>query len=397
MISAACGHVWSEHKSVGGISPMKVLHIITDTNIGGAGRYLLNLLTQPAFSDIDVTVACPDGELGDRLDNANIGRINISGRDVSFSGPLTIELLKIMRGHKPDLVHTHSSLSGRIAAKILGIPVVYTKHGQARVPSASGQMSRPAGPVKQRMNRMASRILSDKIIAISDCVRQDLIESGVDPSRVVCILNGIEISQFGAGNVPKGGGVSAGVRGSEGQVMVGTVARLHPVKALDVFVEAARITLASFPNARFIIGGTGPMEDALRAKIRDLKLEPYVKMAGFVEDVPEFLAGLDIFVLSSDAEGLGLVVLEAMAQELPVVATAVGGVPEAVKDEETGFLVPPRNARLLAQSIARLAIDPDMAARMGAAGRKRAEELFDAKLMAQKTVQVYRQTLKRGD
>ena len=243
---------------------------------------------------------------------------------------------------------------------------------------------------------MASRILSDKIIAISDCVRQDLIESGVDPSRVVCILNGIEISQFGAGNVPKGGGVSAGVNGSEGQVMVGTVARLHPVKALDVFVEAARITLASFPNARFIIGGTGPMEDALRAKIRDLKLEPYVKMAGFVEDVPEFLAGLDIFVLSSDAEGLGLVVLEAMAQGLPVVATAVGGVPEAVKDEETGFLVPPRNARLLAQSIARLAIDPDMAARMGAAGRKRAEELFDAKLMAQKTVQVYRETWGRS-
>ncbi len=239
---------------------------------------------------------------------------------------------------------------------------------------------------------MASRILSDKIIAISDCVRQDLIESGVDPSRVVCILNGIEISQFRAGNVPKGCGVSAGVNGSEGQVLVGTVARLHPVKALDVFIEAARITLASFPNARFIIGGTGPMEDALRAKIRDLKLEPYVKMAGFVEDVPEFLSGLDIFVLSSDAEGLGLVVLEAMAQGLPVVATAVGGVPEAVKDEETGFLAPPRNARLLAQSIARLAIDPDMAARMGAAGRKRAEELFDAKLMAQKP---YKSTAKR--
>ncbi len=371
---------------------MKVLHIITDTNIGGAGRYLLNLLTQPAFNGIDVIVACPGGELADRLDNANIRRINISGRDVSFSGPLTIELLKLMRGHKPDLVHTHSSLSGRIAAKILGIPVVYTKHGQIRAPLPSGKMPRSAGPVKQRINRIVSRVLSDKIIAISDCVREDLIESGIDPSRVVCILNGIEISRFRPGNVYK-----VGPKGNKAQVMVGTLARLHPVKALDVFIEAARITLASFPDARFIIGGTGPMEDDLKAKIRDLKLESYVKMAGFVEDVPEFMSGLDIFVLPSDAEGLGLVVLEAMAQGLPVVATAVGGVPEAVKDKETGFLVPRRNARLLAQSIARLAIDPDMAARMGAAGRKRAEELFDAELMAQKTVQIYRGTRGRFD
>ena len=114
---------------------MRVLHIITDTNIGGAGRYLLNLLVQPAFDDIDVVVACPDGDLAQRIDNAGLKRINISGKDISFSVPLTFELMKVMRQITPALVHTHSSLSGRIAARVLRIPVVYTKHNLVRIPS----------------------------------------------------------------------------------------------------------------------------------------------------------------------------------------------------------------------------------------------------------------------
>ncbi|HHW18876.1 MAG TPA: glycosyltransferase family 4 protein [Firmicutes bacterium] len=372
---------------------MRILHIITDTNIGGAGRYLLNLLTQPAFQEHEVFVACPDGELAKRIDSLGIRRVAISGKDVSFSLPLVFELVRTMRTLRPDVVHTHSSLSGRIASRFLCIPVVYTKHNLVRIPSPSGRVPPPAGPIKRVINGFVAKALSQKVIAVSEGVYRDLVESGISPSLVVSIPNGIDLSPFKPKKM-----IQDGLRRSEGgrrEIRIGTVARIHRQKALDVLVDAARIVVASEPSARFLIGGTGPLEGEIRAKIRDLKLEPYVKMAGFIEDVPGFLSGLDIYVLSSDYEGLPLAVLEAMAQGLPVVATRVGGVPEAVVDGETGFLVPPRQPKLLAQAIVRLVVDPQLAEKLGAAGRRRAEELFDAKLMAERTVEVYRQVVRK--
>jgi len=374
---------------------MKVLHIITDTNIGGAGRYLLNLLTQPAFKNLDVCVACPDGELAERIEKVEVKRVNISGKDISFSIPLIFELLKVMKKIKPDVVHTHSSFSGRVAAKLLHIPVVYTKHNLVRIPSPSGTIPPRAGSVKRTINGVIAKVFSDKIIAVSQGVYQDLVDWGIHPSLVVCIPNGIELSPFSPKRYAKSQSfkeeiTTASARRSH---IVGTLARLHPQKGLDVLIDAAKIVVASEPSVKFWIGGTGPLEDALRAKIRDLRLEPYVKMPGFIEDVPGFLSQLDIYVLSSDYEGLPLAVLEAMAQGLPVVATNVGGVPEAVIDGLTGFLIPPRSGRLLAQAIVRLIVDPELAARMGMAGRKRVEELFDAKIMAENTVRVYEEVL----
>ncbi len=360
---------------------MRVLHIITDTNIGGAGRYLVNLITQPAFDDVDVIVACPDGRLGDVLDSIGVERVSVSGKDISFSFPFTMELFRLLKRLKPDIVHTHSCLSGRLAAKSLRIPVVYTKHGE---------VSDLHSPVfyKKLLNRWAASLFSDKIIAVSNHVGNQLIQSGVDAKKIVVIHNGIEISKFNSKDFARVQSTR-----ERDQVLIGTLARLDQVKRLDVLIEAARIVVNSLPEARFVLGGTGPMEQELLRKIQDLRLEPYVRMAGFVEDVPRFLSELDIFALSSDSEGLGLSVIEAMAQGLPVVATAVGGVTEVVKDNETGFLVPAGNPRAMAQCLVRLAIDPEMAAHMGRMGRKRAEELFDAKTMAQKTVEVYKKIL----
>lgn len=365
---------------------MKVLHIITDTNIGGAGRYLLNLLPQPAFRDIDVVVACPDGDLGKRLDEKGIRRIPISGKDVSYSSRLTRELGRVMKQEKPDLVHTHSSLSGRIAAKLRRIPAVYTKHNLVRIPNAAGVRPPKAGTFRRFVNKTVAGTFSDRVIGCSEGVAKELVESGLKPTMVTGIPNGIDLSPY----MPKwmSGDAKRGL-------LIGTVARLHRQKALDVMLEAAKIVLTSQPAARFIIGGTGPLEEQLKAKIRDLRLEPYVKMAGFVSDVPGFLSKLDVYVLSSDYEGLPLAVLEAMAAGLPIVSTGVGGVPEAVVDGVNGILVAPRQPKALAQGIVRVLVDPDVARRMGIASRKRAEELFDAQVMAQKTVAVYREVVSR--
>lgn len=367
---------------------MRVLHIITDTNIGGAGRYLLNLLVQPAFRQMEVLVACPDGDLGKRLDNTRIKRIPISGRDVSFSFPLVFELARIMKEEKPDLVHTHSSLSGRIAAKLAKVPVVYTKHNLVRIPSPSGRVPPKAGPFERLLNDLGARLLSDGVIAVSEGVYNELLESGLKKKYVHCVQNGIDLTPYRPLDLLRKRELQTGL-------IVGTVARLHRQKALEVLLESAKIVLTSFPQTRFLIAGTGPLEGSIKASIADMKLEPYVKMVGFVEDVPAFLSALDVYALSSDYEGLPLAVLEAMAAGLPIVSTAVGGVPEAVIDGHNGFLVPRRDSRLLAQSIVRLGIDPGLAASMGKASRERMETLFDARIMAEKTATVYETALNR--
>jgi glycosyltransferase involved in cell wall biosynthesis len=371
---------------------VKVLHVITDTNIGGAGRYLLYLLPQPAFRDLDVAVACPDGELASRLEKAGIRRVSISGRDISFSPKLAAELVALMGREKPDLVHTHGSLSGRIAARLRRIPVVYTKHGLVRMSGQTGLP--PTGPLARFVNKNAAKLLADRVIAVSEAVRKELEESGIPPSMITVIPNGIELRLYKPGARKSSEQQPAGPdKAGICSPIIGTLCRLSPEKGLDTLIDAAKLVITSCPSARFVIAGTGILEKELQKKILDLRLEPYVRMIGFVDDVPGFLGGLDVFVLPSNSEAIGLAVIEAMASGLPVVATRVGGVPEAVIDGITGLLVPPGQPKALAQAISRLIVDPDLAESMGAAGRKRAETMFDAEAAAERTVAVYTEVL----
>ncbi|MEW6399961.1 MAG: glycosyltransferase, partial [Bacillota bacterium] len=176
---------------------------------------------------------------------------------------------------------------------------------------------------------------------------------------------------------------------------VGTAARLTYQKGLDILMEAAARVLAGEPRARFVIGGEGPERPRLEEMIRAHGLEGRVTLAGFVQDVPAFLAGLDIYVLSSRYEGLPLAILEAMAAALPVVAADVGGVAEAVVDGLTGLLVPPGDAAALAAAILALLRDPERVRSLGRTGRERVEAQFDAELMAARVVGVYRQAAVR--
>ncbi|MDI6893219.1 MAG: glycosyltransferase [Bacillota bacterium] len=361
---------------------MRVLHIITDTNVGGAGRYLLNLLGSRAFAGLDVTVACPQGELARRVDALGVSRMEVSGRDVSWSWPLLRELHAAIRRLRPHVVHTHASLAGRVAARLGGVPVVYTKHNVVRIPTAAGVVPPAAGPAKRLFNRWSGRLLADRVIAVSGAVGMQLAEAGFDPRRVVTIPNGIDLRPF------------VGVEARRERPLgyrVGTAARLTYQKGLDILIEAAARVVAGEPRARFVIGGEGPERPRLEEMIRARGLEGRVTLAGFVQDVPAFLAGLDIYVLSSRYEGLPLATLEAMAAALPVVATDVGGVAEAVVDGVTGLLVPPGDAAALAAAILALLRDPERVRSLGRAGRQRVEAQFDCELMAARVVDVYRQ------
>jgi len=350
----------------------RVLHVCSDTNIGGAGRYVLTLVTQPRIAArYEVAVACPDGALAAALRRAGVPVFLYPGADRSLSWPAVQGLLALMRSWRPQIVQAHGALSGRIAGRLAGARVIYTKHGFASAAEASVQI-REAGSL---LRTLAVRHLADRIVAVSVAVRDALIAQGADPGRVRVIHGGVDTRSYEAAQPPVPG-------------VVGALGRLEREKGFDVLI-AAMAELRG--EARLLIGGDGSQRAALEAQAAGLPVD----FVGFVSDVPAFLSRIGILAVPSRSEGLGLVAVEGMAAGRPVVASCTGGLSEVVAHGETGFLVEPEDPQALAGAIRRLLADPALAARMGAAGRARAAAQFSADRMAAETDALYEELIAR--
>jgi len=349
----------------------RVLHVCSDTNIGGAGRYVLTLLTQPHIAErFAVAVACPEGDLSVTLRRAGLEVLTYPGADTSFSWAALRSLFALIRSWHPQIVHTHGSLAGRTAAGVAGVKVVFTKHGLASAEEQAVQVRRPRAAVR----KAAVRVFADRIVAVSEAVKRSLVSAGADAQRVWVIPGGVDLAAYAA--VPP---LVPGV--------VGALGRLSFEKGFDLLLDA----LPSVGGAGFrvLLGGDGPQREALTRQVVDLGLSETVSLVGFVESVPAFLGQIGLFVLPSRSEGLGLVLVEAMAAGRPVVATRVGGIPEVVVEGETGLLVEAGNASALAAAVGRVLGDSALALRLGEAGRRRVAAMFSAQRMADQTTALY--------
>ena len=297
----------------------KAIHVLTDTNIGGAGRYFFNLISGWDEGRYELIVACPGGgELERQLKNMGLNLYTVKGGESSFKVRHIKTLCGIISKEKADIVHTHASLSGRIAGKLLGRKVVITRHGISRV--NKGFMSRI-------MTRFISSVLTDKIIAISRAVKINLIETGVPANLIQIIYNGIDLTNFES--------VDPILRAKfdipQTVPIVGVVARLVPEKGCDVALKAMRAVLHEIPDALMVIIGDGPLKPHLEGLCSELGIQDSVMFLGYQEHVENLVADFDVFLMPSITEGLGLALLEAMALSKPVVASETGGIPEVVK------------------------------------------------------------------
>jgi glycosyltransferase involved in cell wall biosynthesis len=259
--------------------------------------------------------------------------------------------------------------------------------------------------MQKRVQRLACR-LADCIVVNAEAVRQWLIDEGYQRRKIVVIRNGVDLSRF----QKRGDGLrlreELGV--PPGAPIAAVVSRLHEKKGLDDFLVAAARIAARHPDARFLIVG-----DRLRVKdgavvkddaysgglarlARHLGIADRVVFTGFRLDIPDLLQEVSVAVLPSLSEGLSNFLLESMAAGVPVVTTRVGGSPEVVVDGETGFLVPASDPETLARAIDTLFSDPDLALRMGQAGRRRMAERFSLEAMTRATERLYRSVLTRS-
>jgi glycosyltransferase involved in cell wall biosynthesis len=299
-----------------------------------------------------------------------------------------VELFRYVREGHFDVVHTFFETSDLWAGPI------------ARLAGAHVWVSsrRDLGILRSRLHRFAYPMVAQKfdaVFAVSEEVRRFCIEEDtVSDDKVQTIYTGVEAPIV---DPEQCAALRAEVLLSQDGPIISTLANIRPIKALDVLIDAAEVVCRSYPNATFLIGGLFMDQEclaALKQQISKLGLEQNVRLLGYVP-TGQLLGISDIFCLLSNSEGFSNAILEAMACELPVVATEVGGNAEAVLDGRTGFIVQKRDVASAANAILRLISDPACRRKMGAAGRRRFEESFTREAMARAFAGAYEDLIKR--
>lgn len=364
----------------------KITYLITRSDtVGGAHVHLLDLAykAQTEGHKVEVLVG-GNGSYAALLREKGLRVLNLRYlvRPIRphLDALAVLECWMALRRFKPDIVHAHSSkagLVGRLAAKLAGVPVVFTAHGWAFTEGIAERSRR----VAVALERCAAR-LSDAIICVSEYDRQLALRVGVgSESLITRIHNGVPEVRLDPPLISR----------STDSIRVVCVARLDAPKDHTLLLEA----LATIKNLPWVLEliGDGPLTAVVQQRARDLGVADRVEFSGLCNDVPSRLAIADVFVLTSDWEGLPLSILEAMRGALPVVASNVGGVAESVVDGVTGFLVPKGDKAVLAERLVRLLGDSALRQEMGLAGRGVYEREFAFEVMYQRTHQVYQDVL----
>lgn len=300
-------------------------------------------------------------------------------------------LMSLIKRRDYDLVHTHSiggNFYGRLAGRLARIPVVTTVHADTRATMNDAYAKRRwLSDFYSGLDLWMAR-LSSRLVVFSSFLARSLRTRGISESKVSIVRGGLGLGRMGDASRVRG---EFDVTGKES--IITTVGRLVATKNQGLFLRAARCVLERRPDCLFLIVGLGPLEVELKKTAEELGLSEKVHFLGWREDVEDVLAASDVFVVSSNSEGLSLVTIEAMAQGKPVVATHVGALDELVEAERTGILVPANDERSLGLAILRLLNNPEERREMGAAARARVERDFTIGGMVEDTELLYREVL----
>lgn len=373
--------------------PLTVLEVFQPPDGGVAEHVALLAERLPAHGIRTVLAGPSEAAIRPRLRSAGVGyqplpilgNMLVPRRDVRC----LLTLVALLRTGRFQLVHAHAQKAGvlaRAAGLIAGIPSLYTPHSFVY----RTQLVRPRRGARARFvaTREVERTLGRNtaaLVAVAEYERRVALEDSIcPPERIHVILNGVECN---TATLPDDELLA--FRG-EGPLL-GVVTTLRAQKGLPTLLDALEILAAEGRAPRVAIVGNGECSDTVERRLRAGSLADTILLRPFRGPVEPYLAALDAFVLPSYWEGLPIAVLEAMDMGLPVVASAVGGTPEAVIDGETGYLVPPRDARALADRLAAIAADAETRERMGAAGREAVRQRFQLANMVDKTAALYRQ------
>ncbi len=377
---------------------IKVLHIHTLPIVSGSGINTFLSMKGMDRNTYEVELACaPGGRLIPLVQEHHMTVRpfkNLVQPLHPFKDTLALlDLTAFLRKNPYHIVHTHNSKAGfigRLAARWAGVPIiVHTVHGFA---------FHEWEPLwRQVLFRHLERLGShwcDKMIFISQPLIDWALEDHiVGEDKIIKIYSGIELNQFHTVKREEKNKIRKKWQLRQKDAVVGIVSKLWEGKGHGVLIEAFKLVREKIQDARLVIVGEGYLYDQLYRMVETNGLRDSVRFTGFQMNVSEIISTFDVAVLPSFFEGMGRVLLEAMAMEKPVVASHVGGIPDLVEHGISGLLVEPGNVRALADALEKILSDRALARKMGKEGRKRMKEQFSAHIMVQSIDKLYRELL----
>ncbi len=381
----------------------KILFVITKSNWGGAQRYVYDLAINLPKENFETKVALGgEGLLKQKLEMENISTISIPHlrRDVNFKKEFLsfFSLIKIFVKERPDIIHLNSSKVGGIGAiaalvsklwlklwtKDYRLKTIFTVHGWAFNESRNFRAKSTI-----YLSQWITSFLCNKTIVISrHDYRQALSMPFISKDKFVLISLGIpekELKYSTKSNAKK----ELLLPEEEKDIRVGTIAEFTKNKGLDFLLDT--IKSLTFKNLKLVIVGDGEEKERIEHRIEEEGLKNNITTCGFVPHAAKHIKAFDIFVLPSLNEGLPYTILEAMNAGVPVVASSVGGIPDLIEHEKSGFLTIPANSKSMANALEKLIMDKKMRAKFGKLAKERAIKYFSFSNMLSRTIDLYNQ------
>ena len=363
---------------------IKAVNVISDTNIGGAGKCVLTFLKYYSKDKIDLTIVIPKNSLlKPEIEKLGGKLIEIDGlADKSLDLSCIGKLAKLFRHLKPDIIHCHAAMSARIAARLYGDgKIIYTRHS---VFEPSPAISKGIGKM---INGFVNNITADRIIAVADAAKDNLVKTGVNPRKITVIQNGVEPLNSMTDAEKEQVRSEYGLKSDD--FVLGIAARLNEVKGHIYILEALKRLVDDGINAKLIIAGTGDYESEIRRKIQKLGIGNSVIMAGFIQDVTGFMNILDVSVNASfGTEATSLALLEGMSLGIPAVVSDFGGNPGVIDDGVNGYIFPVKNSEIMYEKL-KLLTDKENAEKIKENCKRIFDERFRAEIMTHKTEKLY--------
>lgn len=369
--------------------PVRVVHVVLSMDLGGLERVVIDLVREGRALGQHVEVVCVEhaGTLAPEVESLE-APLSALGKPPGFQPAAIRRMRSLIQKVRPDVIHTHQMGALFYVALSLGRGadplVVHTEHGRhypgrlrARV------LARLAGAFASRFycvsTDIATSVISHRIVA---------------PEKVRVVYNGVETVRFFRQDDRNE--LRRRLRLPAGVPMIGTIGRLDGIKRQDRLIRAFAALKQRVPSAHLLVVGDGPLMGELRAHVERLGLAESTSLVGYQAEPECYLRAMDLFALTSQSEGMPLVILEAWASGVPVVASRVGGVPEMIEQGVTGLLFEPGDDGGLVSALERLLTDPAEAARLAEAGRAIVRARYDVRVVALTYHDDYRALLGRG-
>jgi glycosyltransferase involved in cell wall biosynthesis len=385
--------------------PVRVLRVIARLNVGGPALHV-SYLTKglDAYGYETMLVAGTVGEHEGSMDYVarHLGirpvRIPELQREIASKADLNAvrHVMRLIRSYRPHVLHTHTAKAGaigRAAAMLAGASrppvVVHTFHGHV----LAGYFDQPSTAVFRQIERGLAR-RTDALVAVSPEVRDDLVALGVaPPERIGVIRLGLDLSRRTRTTPAERSDLRRALGLRDDAYVVGWLGRMTSIKRVEDVIAASALARASGVDLQLVLVGDGPLRAQLEHRAVEAGIADACRFTGFQDDVGKFYAAFDTVVLASANEGTPVTLIEALSAGRPVVSTNVGGVPDVVRDGETGLLVPPADTPALANALVRLASDPDLRASMGKQGRETTPQRYSVDRLLADVDVLYRSLL----